>query len=56
MTDYDKVEAKRQEYYRKYAPELIKEPPADTLVGIKGLHKPDMLVEIEAIAVMPDGK
>jgi len=53
MKDYDKVEEKRQEYYRKYAPCLIKEPPADMVVGIAGLHEPDMLVEIDVIAVMP---
>ena len=54
MEDYDKVEAKRQDYYRRYAPSLIKEPPADTLVGIVALHEPDMLVEVDTIAVMPD--
>jgi 2-iminobutanoate/2-iminopropanoate deaminase len=54
MEDYEKVEAKRQEYYRKYAPRLIAEPPADTFVRVVGLHEPDMLVEMEAIAVLPD--
>ncbi len=56
MEDYERVEAKRQDYYRQYAPKLIDEPPADTLVGIKGLHEPDMLVELDTIAVMPDDK
>lgn len=54
VKDYDRVEAKRQEYYRKHAPRLIEEPPCDTLIGVAGLHEPDMLVEIEGIAVMPD--
>lgn len=54
MEDYDRAEEKRQEYYRKHAPQLIEEPPCDTLIGVAGLHEPDMLVEIEAIAVMPD--
>lgn len=53
MEDYDKAEKKRQQYYQKHAPRLIEEPPADTLIGVAGLHEPDMLVEIEAIAVMP---
>ena len=53
MEDYDKVEAKRQEYYAKYAPALIDEPPADTLIGVTALHEPDMLVEIDTTAVMP---
>ena len=53
MEDYDRVEAKRQDYYQRYAPDLIKEPPADTLIGVTGLHEPDMLVEIDSIAIMP---
>ena len=54
--DYSKVEARRQEYYSKYGPRLIEEPPADTLVGVMGLHEPDMLVEIDAIAILPHKK
>jgi len=53
MEDYDRVEEKRQQYYQKYAPHLIEEPPADTLIGVTALHEPDMLVEIDTIAVMP---
>ena len=53
MEAYDKVEEKRQQYYQKYAPRLIEEPPADTLIGVTGLHEPDMLVEIDMIAVIP---
>jgi len=44
IEDYERVEAKRQDYYHKYAPGLIEEPPADTLVGIAALHEPNMLV------------
>jgi len=54
MEDYDLVEERRQDYYKRYAPKLIEEPPADTLIGVKGLHEPDMLVEIDATAIMPD--
>ncbi len=53
MEDYPRVEEKRQQYYHKYAPSLIEEPPADTLIGVAGLHEPDMLVEIDATAIMP---
>ena len=53
MEDYPRVEEKRQEYYRRYAPTLAEEPPADTLVGVAALHEPDMLVEIDVIAVIP---
>jgi len=51
--DYPQVEEKRQEYYRKYAPSLAEEPPADTLVGVTALHEPNMLVEIDVVAVIP---
>jgi len=54
MDDLAKVNKKRQEYYQRYAPELINNPPADTVIGIAGLHEPDMLVEIEAIAILPE--
>lgn len=54
MEDYDGVEERRQDYYRRYAPGLIEEPPADTLIGVKALHEPDMLVEIDVTAVLPD--
>jgi 2-iminobutanoate/2-iminopropanoate deaminase len=54
MQDYDRVEERRQDYYRRHAPKLVDEPPCDTLVGVTDLHEPDMLIEMETIAVMPD--
>ena len=54
MEDYDRVEERRQDYYRRYAPKLVDEPPCDTLIGVTALHEPDMLVELETTAVMPD--
>ena len=54
MEDYARAEEKRQEYYRKHAPHLVDQPPADTVIGIPGLHEPNMLVEIEAVAVIPE--
>ena len=53
MDDYPIVEKVVQEYYQEHAPRLIDEPPCDTLVGVVCLHEPDLLVEIEATAVMP---
>ena len=54
MEDYPVVEEVVWEYYREHAPSLIDEPPCDTLIGVATLHEPDMLVEIEATAIMPD--
>jgi len=47
---YPKVRNKILQYYHKYAPHLISEPPAETVISIPALHEPDMLVEIDAIA------
>lgn len=51
IEDYPRVEEARQKYYEKFAPELINNPPADSVIAIKGLHQPDMLVEIDSVAV-----
>ncbi len=40
------------EYYQKYAPDLIKEPPAITITGVIELAKPECLIEIDAMAVI----
>lgn len=40
------------EYYRKYGPCLVEEPPASTFVQPASLAKLDMLVEIDVIAVI----
>ena len=54
MEDYPRVQEKIQEYYRKHAPRLIDEPPADTVVCIPALHEPDMLVEIDTVAMFSE--
>jgi len=41
------------EYYKKYAPSLVDEPPASTGMQPASLAKPKMLVEIDVIAVKP---
>ena len=46
------VEDTIQEYYAIHAPCLLDEPPAVTSMCIPALHEPDLLVEIEATAVM----
>ncbi len=51
MEDQPRVEEKCQSYYQVHAPELIDEPPAQTVICIPALHEPDMLVEIDATAI-----
>jgi len=52
IEDYPEVDDKIQDYYRRHAPNLIEEPPVDTVVAISGLHEPDLLVEIEVFATL----
>jgi len=41
------------EYYKKYAPSLVREPPARTVIHPLNLASPSMLIEIETIAFVP---
>lgn len=52
--DYWSMRETEMEYYRKYAPKLVEEPPASTFLQPASLYMPTMLVEIDVIAVMPD--
>jgi 2-iminobutanoate/2-iminopropanoate deaminase len=47
---YRKVEL---EFYRKYAPRLVEEPPATTAIHPFGLASPRFGIEVEAIAYRP---
>ncbi len=42
------------EYYQKYAPSLVDEPPASCVIHLFNLALPDQFIEIEAIALVPD--
>jgi enamine deaminase RidA (YjgF/YER057c/UK114 family) len=46
------VEDAIDDYFQRHAPKLTQEPPAQTLACIPGLHEPDLLVEIDVIAVL----
>jgi 2-iminobutanoate/2-iminopropanoate deaminase len=50
------VEGWIDDYYSRYAPRLMEEPPAETIVCVAGLHESDLLVEIDSIAVIPDSE
>jgi len=51
MEDYQLMRDTEFEYYKKYAPGLVDEPPASTVMQVVSLAKPDMLVEIDVTAV-----
>ncbi len=46
------MRATEQEYYQKYAPGLVDEPPASTFIQPMSLSRPSMLIEIEVIACL----
>ena len=50
--DYDSMRQTEKEYWSKYAPALLEDPPASTFMQPVSLARPNMLVEIEVIAVI----
>jgi 2-iminobutanoate/2-iminopropanoate deaminase len=54
MRDYQSMKDAEFQYYQKHAPSLAEDPPASTVVQVVSLSKPNMLVEFDAIAVLPD--
>ena len=54
MTDYQAMRDAEFGYYQKYCPSLIEDPPASTVVQVVSLSKPNMLVEFDAIALLPN--
>ncbi len=54
MSDYQAMRDAEFDYYKEYCPSLVKEPPASTVVQVASLSKPNMLVEFDAIALLPD--
>jgi enamine deaminase RidA (YjgF/YER057c/UK114 family) len=42
------------DYYHKYAPKLVDEPPASTCIHPLNLYAPNCLVELDAIGFVPD--
>ncbi len=51
VTDYPKMRKTELEYYQKYAPRLVEDPPASTFMEV-GLAKPEFLVEIDVVGVI----
>ena len=54
VKDYDLMRATEYEYYQKYAPGLVDEPPASTFMQPASLARPSMLVEIDVVACLKD--
>ena len=54
MSDYQAMKDAEFQYYQKHAPSLAEDPPASTVVQVVSLSKPNMLVEFDAIAILPD--
>lgn len=53
MENYQLMRDTELEYYKKYAPYLVDEPPASTVMQVVSLAKPNMLIEIDVIAAKP---
>ena len=51
--NYSVMKRLELEYYQKYAPNLVNEPPASTLICPLNLASPKMMIEIEAIGFAP---
>ncbi len=51
LEDYPKMRKTELEYYQKYAPMLVENPPASTFMVV-GLAKPEFLIEIDVVGVV----
>ncbi len=52
IKDYQIMRKTELEYYQKYAPRLVEEPPASTILQAGTLARPEFLVEVEVVAVV----
>ncbi len=51
--DYEPMRQIEKEYWQKFAPRLLEEPPASTVIQAISLTHPKILVVIDAIALIP---
>ncbi len=51
LEDYPRMRKTELEYYQKYAPLLVEDPPASTFMQV-GLAKEEFLVEIDVVGVV----
>ena len=52
LEDYPRMRKTELEYYQKYAPFLVDNPPASTFMQVASLAKPEFLVEIDVVGVI----
>jgi 2-iminobutanoate/2-iminopropanoate deaminase len=52
MKDYPLYREVEQEFFKKHAPGLAKNPPASTVMNVSSLARPEFLVEVEAFGVI----
>ena len=52
MRNYPSYREVEQDFFRKHAPDLAKNPPASTVINASSLALPEFLVEIEAFGVV----
>lgn len=53
LEDYGLMRRTEREYWQKCAPGLLENPPASTFVQPASLSQPNMLVEIDVVAMIP---
>ena len=54
VKNYQLMRDTEWEYWQRYAPGLVAEPPASTFVMPASLARPSMLVEIDVVACLKD--
>ena len=54
LDNYPRMRKTELEYYQKYAPMLVEDPPASTFMVV-GLAKPEFLIEIDVVGVVSRG-
>jgi len=52
IEDYPVYQRAEQDFFLEHAPELLKNPPAITVINVNGLAMPEFLVEVEAFGVI----
>lgn len=56
MKDYQGYRDTERKYFLEHAPELVEEPVASTVIQVASLPKPEFLIEMEAIGILPSDR